>query len=152
MAELNPITPQLNTLITNMSAHGRKILARKIGMSLRKEQATRITAQQNPDGSAYEPRVRQARSRKMHGKKMFTKLRMVKALKTYAHTHAATVQFVVGGGNIRIAREHHFGLRVRVNKHGTMVKYPARELLGFSDNNIEKVNQLVIDHLAAGVL
>ena len=40
------------------------------------------------------------------------------------------------------------GLRDRVNKYGLTVQYPARQLLGLSDADIQTVQQILLDHVS----
>lgn len=56
MATIEELNTRLNALINNLKPQARRALARNIGQQLRKNQAKRIASQQNPDGSAFEPR------------------------------------------------------------------------------------------------
>lgn len=58
----------------------------------------------------------------------FTKLKTAKYLKAQANANQAEVFFT--GQVQRLARIHHYGLRDKVNRRGTMVKYPERPLIG----------------------
>lgn len=77
---------------------------------------------------------------------MFSKLRTARYLKTAVTSNSAVVGFV--GQVERIARVHQLGLRDRVQKGGKEAQYATRELLGFTDDDISAVHDLVISHLA----
>lgn len=136
---------RLSALIATLDPKERRQLAKEIAKNLRDSQARRIAAQQNPDGSPYEPR--KPRLRKKQGtlrKTMFAKLRTAKYLKTEATPEAATVTFTAQAQ--RIARIHQFGLRDRIG--ALTVKYPERRLLGFTGEETDMVEQKVMDHLS----
>ncbi|CUA82089.1 phage virion morphogenesis (putative tail completion) protein [Gulbenkiania indica] len=138
---------QLAGLLSNMDAKARRELAREIAKQLRQSQQRRIAAQLNPDGSAFEKRKPQIRERKGKLRRtMFAKLRTTKYLKTEASGTAAVVGFV--GEVERIARVHQYGLRDRAQKGGPEVQYPARQLLGFTEADIEAISTATIKHLA----
>ncbi len=138
---------QLAGLLTNMDGKARRQLAREIAKQLRQSQQRRIAAQLNPDGSAFDKRKPQLRQQKGKLRRtMFSKLRTAKYLKTEAKADAAVVGFVSQVG--RIAAVHQYGLRDRAQKGGPEVQYPVRQLLGFSDADIETVSDLTIKHLA----
>ena len=115
---------------------------------LRRSQAQRIAAQQNPDGSPFEPRKPQNRNRQgaIRRRAMFSKIRQAKHLKAFATAGAAEVGFI--GATARIARVHQYGLRDRIGRNGPQHQYPQRELLGFSDADLRLVQDFLIDHLA----
>ncbi|MNN48844.1 Phage virion morphogenesis family protein [compost metagenome] len=114
---------------------------------IRRRQAVRIAEQRNPDGSAYEPRKPQLRLRPGRIRRaMFMRLRTARFMKAQSDESAAVVTFV--GNAQRIAAVHQFGLRDRVNKGGLEVKYPQRELLGFADEDVDRIADMVLFHLA----
>ena len=150
MNELDPLLTELQSLIEKASPAARRQLASQIAKQLRASQATRIKANQNPDGSAYAARKPQPTlGRKRKGrirKAMFGKLIRTRWLKAKSSTSAATVEFI--GAASRIANVHQFGLRDRVNQHGTEADYPQRELLGFSEKEQEMIEDLILSHLS----
>lgn len=73
-------------------------------------------------------------------KLMFRKLNQFRFLKLKATSHEAAINFV-GGLAARIAAEHHYG-------SGSA---PARELLGFSSDDLALIEQIVTDHVAAAL-
>lgn len=138
---------QLAGLLANMDGKARRQLAREVAKLLRQSQQRRIAAQLNPDGSAFDKRKPQLRQQKGKLRRtMFSKLRTAKYLKTEAKPDAAVVGFVSQVG--RIAAVHQYGLRDRAQKGGSEVQYPVRQLLGFTDADIEAVSDLTIKHLA----
>lgn len=136
-------------LLAKLSAGEQRTLARTIARDLRRSQSLRIAQQQNPDGSAFEPRKPQKRptlrERKGGIKAMFARLRTASHLKTQATANEASV--VIVGRAARIALIHQYGLRDQVRPGGPSVIYPARELLGLSDADREHVRDLLLQHI-----
>ncbi|MGZ7897230.1 phage virion morphogenesis protein [uncultured Haemophilus sp.] len=151
MATVEEVQAKLTALIANLSPQVRRQLGRKIGQALRKSQSNRIARQQNPDGSAFEPR----KPRKEFGKKkgrikrkaMFAKLRTAKHLKIRANGNEVSVGF--NGSSAAIAAVHQYGLKGTVNRNkGVKVQYAQRELLGFSDEDVELIENLILEQLS----
>ena len=147
--ELNKLHDYANGILTQLSNNNRAILAREIAKRLRENNRKRIIAQHQPDGTSFEPR-KQQKFRKKNGKirrKMFTKLRTTKFLRTAANSNRATVQFISSVS--RIARIHHYGLRGKVNKNDSWtIKYPSRQLLGINQHDYKMIEQITVAHLA----
>lgn len=78
---------------------------------------------------------------------MFRGLRKVKHLKALADPRAAQVGFA--GRVARIARVHSEGLKDRVAPDGPTYHYPARRLLGWSEDDRDFVLAEVHEYLAA---
>lgn len=132
MDELQRVDDWLTALLANLEPAVRSRMMRELAQELRRNQQKNIRLQRNPDGSSYEPRRVTARSKKGRIKrKMFTKLRTAKYLKTVASADSASVQFA--GKVQRIARVHHYGLRDRISRKGPEVRYAERRLLGVND-------------------
>ena len=151
MATVEEVQAKLTALIANLSPQARRQLGRKIGQALRKSQSNRIARQQNPDGSAFEPR----KPRKEFGKKkgrikrkaMFAKLRTARHLKVRSNGNEVSVGF--NGASAAIAAVHQYGLQGTVDKNkGFKVQYAQRELLGFSENDVELIENLIIEQLS----
>ena len=140
-------------LLQGLSAGGRRAAAKTVAVELRRSQAKRIAAQQNPDGSAYAPRkVREAKGRvrrRIKSGAMFKKLRTTAYMTADATAEGAAVGFKGPGPN-RIACVHQLGLRDRVapNPNAPTVKYPTRILLGFTEADRRRIAELVLEHLA----
>jgi len=139
-------------LLARLSTGERQRLARAVARDLRQANAANMRAQRAPDGEAWEPRkakVRDAAGRikkQAKAQAMFVKLRAAKHLKASGSASEATVGFA--GRTERIARVHHAGLRDRVKPGGPQYEYPARPLIGITDDQIEAVRDLLLQHLA----
>lgn len=151
MATVEEVQAKLNALINNLSPQARRQLARNIGQALRKNQQARIARQENPDGIAFEPR----KPRKEFGKKkgrikrkaMFAKLRTARHLKVRSNGNEVLVGF--NGASAAIAAVHQYGLQGTVDKNkGFKVQYAQRELLGFSESDVELIENLIIKQLS----
>ena len=112
MATVEEVQAKLTALINNLSPQARRQLARNIGQALRKNQQARIARQENPDGTAFEPR----KPRKEFGKKkgrikrkaMFAKLRTARYFKIQSNANEVSVGF--NGSSSMIAKVHQYGL------------------------------------------
>ena len=136
MAELHEVDAWLAALLSQLEPAARKKMLREVARDVRRIQQANITAQRSPDGTAWEPRRVSARSKKGRIRRgMFAKLKTAKYLKSQAGADAAEVAFVPGVQ--KLARVHHYGLRDRVNRRGTIVKYAERPLLGIN-NEVER--------------
>jgi phage virion morphogenesis (putative tail completion) protein len=135
-------------LLENLTPARRRALAAAIAARLRTSQALRIATQRNPDGTPYATRKPQKRYKRGRIRRtMFARLRLNKHLKAKATPTSASVEFT--GRTERIARVHQFGLRDRVNRiRNLTVQYPERQILGFSDADLQMVESLVIESLA----
>lgn len=149
--DLAPLESRISGLLQRLEPAERRSLARLIAARLRTSQARRIAAQLNPDGSAYTPRKLRPRLRRKKGfvrRQMFTKLRTNKWLKVEATPEAAVVTFA--GQVQRIAREHQFGLRVKVSRRGPEVTLDARRLLGLTAAEIDDIEDVSLAHVSRG--
>lgn len=135
-------------LIANLEPGARRQLAAEIAKALHRRQAQRIAAQQNPDGTPYEPRKPQMRRKQGHIRRtMFAKLRTTRFLKAASTPEAAVIRFA--DSVARIAAVHQGGLRDYVNRRrGLQIDYPRRELLGFDEADIEAIREITTEHLA----
>ncbi|MBN7122425.1 phage virion morphogenesis protein [Erwinia billingiae] len=133
MDNLQQVDAWLAALLNRLEPAQRSRMLREVARDVRKIQQANITAQRAPDGTAWEPKRVTARTKKGRiRRKMFTKLKTAKYLKAQANANQAEVSFT--GQVQRLARVHHYGLRDKVNRHGTEVKYAQRPLLGITDN------------------
>lgn len=148
MSDFGLLNDRLDGLLASVEPSARRQLARAIATRLRASQAQRIAAQQNPDGTAFEPRRPRLRDNKGRVRRqMFGKLRTTRWLKTEASPGSAVVTFAAGVQHI--ARVHQYGLRDRVNPGRRLeVQYPARRLLGFTQADISDIEDAVLGHLA----
>ncbi|TNL12992.1 phage virion morphogenesis protein [Kosakonia cowanii] len=148
MSEFKPFEEKLKGLLDAMSPAARRRLAVDIAKRLRQSQQQRIKSQKAPDGTAYAPRKPQRiRDKKGRVKRaMFAKLRNARYLKASGDDKSAVVEFT--GKVKRIARVHQLGLKDKPGRNSAEVQYPARPLLGFSDEDTTLVENIIIEHLA----
>lgn len=151
-ADLSALATWLGPLLAGLSAPRQRAAMVEVSTYLRRSQAERIGAQLNPDGTAYEPR--KPRLRKKKGairRKMFEKLRTAKYLRKAATATTATI--TIGGRTARIARVHQYGLRDKVDWRrpaSPEVRYPRRELLGFTAADEAAITDIVLRHITIG--
>lgn len=88
------------------------------------------------------PSIRAQRGR-IKEKVMFN--RMKTKVKVLSDPGSATVGIV--GRAARIARVHQYGLRDAVQPGGKEIQYPERVLLGFTDDDVEHIRDLLLEHL-----
>jgi len=135
MAELHEVDAWLDALLAQLEPSARKKMLREVARDVRRIQQANITAQRAPNGTAWEPRRATARTKPGRiRRKMFAKLKTTKYLKAQASADQAEIAFAPAVQ--KLARVHHYGLRDRVNRRGTMVKYAERPLLGVN-NEVE---------------
>ena len=144
MSDFKPFDDKLAGLIGALSPAGRRKLAAEIAKELRKAQQQRIKLQIAPDGTPYQARKRQPlREKKGRIKRaMFQKLRTSRYMKASGRNDTAVVEFT--GKVQRIPQIHQFGLKDRPNPHAQDVQYPERQLLGFSRNDIQLIEDLFL--------
>lgn len=151
MASVEEIQAKLTALINNLSPQSRRQLARNIGQALRKNQQARIARQENPDGTAFEPR----KPRKEFGKKkgrikrkaMFAKLRTARYFKIQSNANEVSVGF--NGSSATIANVHQYGLQGIVDRTKNIkAQYAQRELLGFSQSDLDVIEDLILEQLS----
>lgn len=146
MDDLQRVDDWLAALLANLEPAARNRMMRQLAQELRRSQQQNIRLQRNPDGTAFEARRVTARRKKGRIKRqMFAKLRTAKYMKTAASAGSASVLF--DGKVQRIARVHHYGLRDRVSRNGPKVRYTERRLLGFNNNIMLKLIELLTRHL-----
>lgn len=143
------LSPQLQGLLAALGPAQRRGLAREIAADLRASNQRRIAAQQNPDGTPFEPRKPRLRAKAGRIKRgMFARLRTGRFLRVQSDASAALI--TITGRAARIARTHHYGLLDRVSRNGPDYRYPERRVLGYSDADRDAIAERVIDHLARG--
>ncbi|GKS83212.1 phage virion morphogenesis protein [Acidovorax sp. SUPP1855] len=150
MDDLQRLEDWVAPLLARLSAPERRALTRTVARELRKSNAASMRDQQAPDGTAWTPRKNKLRDQRgairAKAQAMFVKMRAAKYLQARGTPDEAVVQFA--GRADRIARVHHFGLRDRVKPGGPEYDYPARPLLGITDAQMERVRDLLMQHLA----
>ncbi|WLI14428.1 MULTISPECIES: phage virion morphogenesis protein [Pseudomonas] len=136
-------------LLGQLEPASRNRLARSLGQTLRRSQQQRVNAQRNPDGSKYTPR----KQRNLRGKQgrvkrkvqMFKKLRTASFLKVQSDGTAISVGFT--GRIARIARVHQYGMKDRAERGAPDIKYDQREVLGFTEADLDLIRDGLLLHL-----
>lgn len=150
--ELSRLADWVAPLLAGLSVPRRRAAMVQVATYMRRSNAQRIAEQRNPDGSAYEPRKPRLRAKKGSIRRtMFEKLRQAGRLKKSAT--AASAVLTIGGTSARIALVHQRGLRDKVDwrrPRSPVVKYPQRELLGFTGADIDAITDILLHHITAG--
>lgn len=151
LAELEPF---LSAYLNRLGPAQRRRVARKVGEALRRENAKRIAANVQPDGSAMESRKPRKRMKDAKGRikrtgKMFPRIRLARAMKLRATPDDVSLGF--NGMIGHTAAAHHFGREdfVGRTKDGRAIrtKYPARRLLGFGADDVDLITEAALKML-----
>lgn len=138
-------------LLEQLQPAARNQLARSIGQELRRSQQKRVQTQQNPDGSKFAPRkkrdLRGKQGRIQRKVEMFKKLRTATYMKARGDSNTVTVGFT--GRIAQIARVHQYGLKDRAERNSPEVNYEQREVLGFTDADLDLIRDHLLTRLAA---
>ncbi|EBJ3700190.1 TPA: phage virion morphogenesis protein [Salmonella enterica] len=147
MSELTALQERIAGLIASLSPAARRQMAADIAKKLRASQQQRIRRQQAPDGTPYAARKRQpVRSKKGRiRREMFARLRTNRFMKAKGSDSAAVVEFT--GRVQRMARVHQYGLKDRPNRHSRDVQYAARPLLGFTRDDEQMIENVIVSFL-----
>ncbi|WP_290435650.1 phage virion morphogenesis protein [Aeromonas caviae] len=148
--DLSRLTSWADGLLASMEPAARRQLAGEMARTVRTSQALRIRANVQPDGSPMAPRKPQPKLKKNRGRlrrKMFFKISNPSWLKARANEHQAVVEFV-GTAN-RLATIHQYGLKDRIK--GREISYPARELLGITEQERDQLETTLLAHLTKGL-
>ncbi|MBV8044493.1 phage virion morphogenesis protein [Pluralibacter sp.] len=147
MNDFKPFEDKLAGLIAALSPTARRKMAADIAKTLRTRQQRRIKTQKAPDGTPYAARKRQpVKAKKGRVKReMFAKLRTSRFMKATAGNDAAVVEFT--GKVQRMANVHQYGLKDKPGRNSESVKYPARGLLGLSNDDGQLIEELILTSL-----
>ena len=148
--DLSRLTSWADGLLASMEPAARRQLAGEMARKLRDSQAGRIRTNIQPDGSPMTPRKPQPKLKKGRGRlrrKMFFKITSRTWLKASATQSQAVVEFV-GSAN-RLATIHQYGLKDRIK--GREIRYPARELLGITEQERDQLETTLLTHLTKGL-
>lgn len=136
-------------LLGQLEPASRNRLARSLGQVLRRNQQQRVITQRNPDGSKYAPRkqrnLRDKQGRVKRKVQMFKKLRTASFLKVQSDGNAISVGFT--GRIARIARVHQYGMKDRAERGAPDIKYDQREILGFTEADLDLIRDGLLFHL-----
>ena len=138
------------TAINSLSPGKRKSLFIRIGKILRKNNQKRISAQTDPEGQKWEPRKQRPQRGKTGQirakKKMMLGLRKARRMKLKSSPEGTTVGFE--GRNAKIAAVHHTGGMDAVSKGGPKIRYPIRQMLGFSGHDRQMIRREIIEYVS----
>ena len=153
-APMQALEDWAGALLQRLAPAEQQRLALQVAQQLRRSQQKHMRAQQGPDGAAWEPRKAPAQTlrtqrRTLRDTKtgpMMRGLAAAKHLRAQATPTEATVAFA--DRVQRIARVHHYGETDAVNNpNPPRYDYPARPLLGISDDDLQAITQLLLSHL-----
>lgn len=141
-------------ILAALQPAARRRATMKLGRALLRANLARIAANEEPDGSAMEPRKprldRRGRLRRRSRGKMFRKLRKRRNFRIDAQPDSVEIG-LRGGRFENIAAEHHFGLEGTVGKgpdrRTIRHRYAERRLLGFGPRDHEEVLEIAEEML-----
>lgn len=147
--ELQQIDSWAFALLAKWQPVKQRQLMREIGNALRRSQQQRMAAQQNPDGTPFTPRKPRANRLREKGKRiqrraMFAKLRTARWLKVENDSHQLSIGFT--GPVARLAQVHQEGKVDQVAPGGPRYHYPARVLLGLTQEDKEMIRDKLLTH------
>jgi len=148
--DLSALEDWAGVLLARLQPAERRKLNQTIARTLRRSQQQRIGAQRNPDGTPYAPRKPREQLRAKGGRikrKMFTKLKQARYLKLQSDASRIAIGFL--DRTSRLARVHQYGLRDRPERGQAEVRYERRELLGFTDADLELIRDQLLEHLTS---
>ncbi|WP_421684473.1 phage virion morphogenesis protein [Stutzerimonas urumqiensis] len=148
--DLRALEDWAGVLLNQLQPAERRKVTQSIARDLRRSQQQRIAAQRNADDTPFAPRkprqeLRAKAGRIKRKRQMFTKLRTARYLRL--QSDASTIAIGFAGRLSRIARVHQFGLRDRAERGAPDVQYDKRELLGFTDADLELIRDRLLEHL-----
>ena len=148
MADLELLSEHLGAMLSKLSDAEIRHLEMNIARKLRVSHKKRITSQRNPDGSSYTPRKnRILNKRDKIRNKMFNVIKTAKYLRLERTNVGLAIGFT--GRIALIARVHQYGLKDKVSNNGPIVKYDSRELLGFTQEEIEMIENDVLTYISS---
>ena len=146
---LHALEDWAGALLNQVQPAERRKVTQAIARELRRSQQQRIGAQRNPDGTPYAPRKPRQQLRAKAGRikqrKMFAKLRTARYLRLQSDASSIAIGFA--GRVSRLARIHQYGLRDKPGRNSPDIQYQRRELLGFSDAELEMIRDQLLQHL-----
>lgn len=147
--DLRALEDWAGALLNRVQPAERRKVTQTIARELRRSQQQRIAAQRNPDGTPYAPRKPRQQLRAKAGRikqrKMFAKLRTARYLRL--QSDASSIALGFAGRVSRLARIHQYGLRDKPGRNSPDIQYQRRQLLGFSDAELEMIRDQLVAHL-----
>ncbi len=155
MAELQALEQWAEAVLRKLQPAQQRRLMLDMARRLRTSNTRRMREQTDPEGRAWEPRKppgpalrsqrEQLRQQARQRQPMFVKLRQAKNLKARVIGTTAVVEFADRAQ--RIARVHHFGETDAINPGGPRYHYPARELIGIPDDDLDTLREALFAHM-----
>lgn len=157
--DLDQLRISLETMLAGIEAPARRRLAQAMGRRLKTANAARIRANVTPEGEPMVPRKRRVARPNRLGRpeplaplkrgKMFRKAATPRWLRVRASADGAEVGYSASGA--RILRVHQDGGREQVGPQpdAPFADYPARQLLGLSAEDRERLLELAGSALGA---
>jgi phage virion morphogenesis protein len=140
MDAINGLNHWLDQITLLLEPSKRRELMRRLAQGLRVRFRDRIKQQRDPNGNRFSPRKREQIGNIKRQGAMFKNIG--KQLKTdYSADHAA-VGF--GGRTGFVASVHQNGKSIRPSKNAKPTKYPIRELVGFSKDDIKWIEAQIL--------
>ena len=135
---------QIQNLLSALHPVRRAATLKKIGRLIKKRNSQRIAQNIAPEGEKWEARKAQKKRGKMvvRKKKMLKSFRLARHLKIKHGGSGITVGFY--GKMEEYGALHQFG-GTAIVKGGMTAEYPARPLLGLSDDDLADIYDLVLD-------
>lgn len=156
MDDLQAFENWADPLLARLTPAARGKLAMDIGRAVRRSNQKRISTQQEPDGSPFEPRKPRRKKGdrprakagrvKRKAKAMFAKLRLAKLMTVERDADGVTIGW--SRRVARIARVHQEGRSSQVAPGGVMYRYPVREVLGLSQSDRDMIRDMLTEALA----
>lgn len=148
--DLRALEDWAGALLAQLQPAERRKVTSTIARDLRRSQQQRIAAQKNPDGTPYAPRkprqeLRAKAGRIKRKRQMFAKLRTARYLRLQSDASSIGIGFA--GRVSRLARVHQYGLRDKPGRNSPDVQYQRRQLLGFSDVELDMIRDQLLEHL-----
>jgi len=148
--DLRALEDWAGALLAQLQPAERRKVTQSIARDLRRSQQQRIAAQRNADGTPFAPRkprqaLRAKAGRIKRKRQMFTKLRTARYLRL--QSDASTIAIGFAGRLSRIARVHQYGLRDKPGRNSPDIQYQRRELLGFTDGDLDTIRSSLLRHL-----
>ncbi|WP_019646959.1 phage virion morphogenesis protein [Novispirillum itersonii] len=136
------LEPGIRQMLARLSDPARRRLAVDIGRILRRSLSARLEAQQAPDGTPWEPRKPRREPTGIRQRTaMLTGLRSQRVLQVQALASGVSIGWNGRAG--LLAWIHHTGAVASVAPGGPEVQYPARPLLGLSDQDAAAIRAVV---------
>jgi len=136
--DIDSLAKTIGQMIRNVGNPGPML--EEIGEALVSSTKQRFNRETGPDGKEWEPSQRAAET----GDKTLTDYATLKNSINYE----ATKTMVAVGSNVVYAHAHQAGSDVG---RGLAVKLPERPFLGFDDDDLEEVGEIIKDHVTAGL-